>query len=304
MATDYIQEAAQIRPIHPIGRTSGALQSVTEFSKRQPLGTVGAVIVAFAILVAVLAPVIAPYDPYEPHPTEAFVGPSSEYLLGTDQIGRDVLSRLIYGARISLYVGIVSVLVGTTIGTIIGISSAYFGGIADLFIQRVLDAIMSFPGIILAIAIMAAFGSASLENIIITLMIIFAPGAARTIRSRVLSLKEMDFVLAAKAIGAGDRRILFRHLAPNVASLYIVFFSITVGFAIIAEASLSFLGIGAPPDAPSWGGMLAQSTSKGVDLAPWMAIFPGIAIGLIVFGFNLFGDALRDVLDPRLRGTS
>ncbi len=298
MTTDYIQEAAQIRPIQPVGRTSGAVHTVSEFWKKQPLGTIGAVIVAFAILVAVLAPVIAPYDPYEPHPTEAFVGPSSDYLLGTDQIGRDVLTRLIYGARISLYVGIVSVLVGTTIGTIIGISSAYFGGIVDLVIQRVLDAIMSFPGIILAIAIMAAFGSASLENIIITLMIIFAPGAARTIRSRVLSIKEMDFVLAAKAIGAGDRRILFRHLAPNVVSLYIVFFSITVGFAIIAEASLSFLGIGAPPDAPS------QSTSKGVDIAPWMAIFPGIAIGLIVFGFNLFGDALRDVLDPRLRGTS
>ena len=257
-----------------------------------------------AILVAVLAPLIAPFDPYEPHPRLSFAAPGNDFLLGTDQVGRDVLSRLVYGARISLYVGIVSVLVGTTIGAAVGISSAYFGGAIDLIIQRILDAIMSFPGIILAISIMAAFGSASLENIIITLMIIFAPGAARTIRSRVLSLKEMDFVLAARAIGASDQRILFRHLAPNVASLYIVFFSITVGFAIIAEASLSFLGIGAPPDAPSWGGMLAQSTSKGIDIAPWMAIFPGIAIGVVVFAWNLLGDALRDVLDPRLRGTN
>lgn len=301
MASEPLSDAILDRT-DSIGRTSSAIQTLIEFTRRQPLGTVGAVIVAFAILVSVFAPLIAPYDPYDPHPRSSFTSPGADYLLGTDQVGRDVLSRLIYGARISLYVGIVSVLVGTTIGTFVGISSAYFGGAVDLVIQRVLDAIMSFPGIILAIAIMAAFGSASLENIIITLMIIFAPGAARTIRSRVLSLKEMDFVLAARAIGASDRRILFLHLTPNVASLYIVFFSITVGFAIIAEASLSFLGIGAPPDAPSWGGMLAQSTSKGIDIAPWMAIFPGIAIGLVVFGFNLFGDALRDVLDPRLRG--
>ncbi len=301
MSAEPITEAVLDRPTS-IRRVSGAIQTLIEFGRRQPLGTVGAAIVALSILIAIFAPFIAPFDPYEPHPRSSFASPGNEYLLGTDQVGRDVLSRLVYGARISLYVGIVSVLVGTTIGTFVGIASAYFGGAFDLIIQRVLDAIMSFPGIILAIAIMAAFGSASLENIIITLMIIFAPGAARTIRSRVLSLKEIDFVMAARAIGASDRRILFKHLTPNVASLYIVFFSITVGFAIIAEASLSFLGIGAPPDAPSWGGMLAQSTSKGIDIAPWMAIFPGIAIGVVVFGFNLFGDALRDVLDPRLRG--
>ena len=301
MTSNPASEAVLHRP-SSIGRTQSVIQTLLGFGRKQPLGTVGAVIVGLAILVAVFAPFIAPFDPYEPHPRSSFASPGGEFLLGADQVGRDVLSRLIHGARISLYVGIVSVLVGTTIGTFVGISSAYFGGVIDLIVQRVLDAIMSFPGIILAIAIMAAFGSASLENIIITLMIIFAPGAARTIRSRVLSLKELDFVLAARAIGASDRRILVRHLTPNVASLYIVFFSITVGFAIIAEASLSFLGIGAPPDAPSWGGMLAQSTSKGIDIAPWMAIFPGIAIGIVVFGFNLFGDALRDVLDPRLRG--
>jgi peptide/nickel transport system permease protein len=212
-----------------------------------------------------------------------------------------VLSRLIYGARISIYVGIVSVLIGATAGTLVGISSAYFGGMTDLVIQRILDALLSFPSIVLAMAIMAALGRSSLENVIIALVIVFAPGAARTIRSRALSLKEMDFVLAARAVGASDWRIILRHILPNCFSLYIVFFSITVGYAIIVEASLSFLGIGAPPDAPSWGGMLTQAASKYIEVAPWLAVFPGLAIALVVFGFNLLGDGLRDVLDPRLR---
>jgi peptide/nickel transport system permease protein len=282
---------------------STLFQAIASFSRRKPLGAVGGAIVVLLILVALLAPVIAPFDPYETHPTFSYASPGGDLFLGGDQVGRDVLSRLIYGTRISLYVGIVSVLIGATVGTLVGITSAYLGGIIDLILQRILDAIMAFPGIILAIAIMAGLGRASLENVIIALVIVLTPGAARTIRSRTLSLKEMDFVLAARAVGASDGRILFRHILPNCFSIYIVFFSITLGFAIVAEASLSFLGVGAPPDAPSWGGMLAQSASKYIEVAPWLAVFPGIAIALVVFGVNMLGDALRDILDPRLRGT-
>ena len=278
-------------------------RTVVSFSRRKPLGAVGGAIVVLLILVAILAPVIAPEDPYKPHPKLAYEAPGRELLLGGDQIGRDVLSRLIYGARISLYVGMVSVLIGVTAGALVGITSAYFGGITDLVIQRGLDALMAFPPIILALAIMASMGESSLENIIIALIIILTPGAARTIRSRALSLKEMDFVLAARSVGCSDWRIIFRHILPNCLSLYIVFFTTTVGFAIIVEAALSFLGVGAPPEDPSWGGMLTQAASKYVEVAPWLAIFPGIAIAVVVFGFNLLGDALRDVLDPRLRGT-
>jgi len=261
------------------------------------------VIVAFTLVVAIFAPLIAPSDPYQTNANEIFASPGLSNLVGTDQVGRDVFSRLIYGARISLTVGIVSVLIGATIGSAVGVISAYFGGTTDLIIQRFLDALIAFPGIILAMGIMAALGKASLSNVIIALTVVFAPGAARTIRSRVLSLKEVDFVLAARAVGASDWRIMFRHIVPNCMSLYIVFFSITVGFAIVVEASLSFLGVGTPPEVPSWGGMLSLAANNYIDVAPLLAILPGLAIALVVFGFNLLGDALRDVLDPRLRGT-
>ena len=249
-----------------------------------------------------MAPIVSPQDPYKSHVKLVYQPPSSDFLLGTDELGRDVLSRVIYGARVSLYVGIVSVLIGATMGMLVGIMSAYFGGAIDLFIQRILDALISFPGIIMAMAIMAALGS-SLENVIVALVVVFMPGAARTLRSRALSLKEMDFVLAARAVGAGHWRIILRHILPNCLSLYIVFFSITVGFAIIVEASLSFLGLGAPPDVPSWGGMLALVSYRYIDLAPWISIAPGASIAVVVFAFNMLGDALRDVLDPRLRST-
>ena len=274
-----------------------------DFSRRKPLGAVGAVIVAFTLVVAIFAPLIAPSDPYQTHADQVFASPGISNLVGTDQVGRDVFSRLIYGARISLTVGIVSVLIGATIGSVVGIISAYFGNTTDLIIQRFLDALIAFPGIILAMGIMAALGKASLTNVINALTVVFAPGAARTIRSRVLSLKEMDFVLAARAVGASDWRIMFRHIVPNCMSLYIVFFSITVGFAIVVEASLSFLGVGTPPEVPSWGGMLSLAANNYINVAPLLAVLPGLAIALVVFGFNLLGDALRDVLDPRLRGT-
>lgn len=275
---------------------------IVNFSKRKPLGAIGAAIILIMVLAAVMAPIVSPQDPYKSHVKLVYQPPSSDFLLGTDELGRDVLSRVIYGARVSLYVGIVSVLIGATMGMLVGIMSAYFGGAIDLFIQRILDALISFPGIIMAMAIMAALGS-SLENVIVALVVVFMPGAARTLRSRALSLKEMDFVLAARAVGAGHWRIILRHILPNCLSLYIVFFSITVGFAIIVEASLSFLGLGAPPDVPSWGGMLALVSYRYIDLAPWISIAPGASIAVVVFAFNMLGDALRDVLDPRLRST-
>ena len=277
-------------------------RGISAFAQKKPLGAVGGVIVALTIVVAVFAPVIAPTDPYQVHPEQVFAPPSTSALVGTDQVGRDVFSRLIFGARISLFVGIISVGIGATIGAVVGVISAYFGRATDLIIQRFLDALIAFPGIILALGIMAALGKASLLNVILALTIVFAPGAARTIRSRALSLKEMDFVLAAHAFGASDWRIIFRHIVPNCMSLYIVFFSITVGFAIVVEASLSFLGVGTPPEVPSWGGMLSMAATNYISVAPLLAILPGLAIALVVFGFNLLGDALRDVLDPRLRG--
>ena len=284
-----------------MGHLARTIRVLASFSRRKPLGAVGGAIVAILILAAIFAPLIAPHDPYKVNTDYVYHAPTTTFLVGTDQVGRDVLSRLIYGTRVSLYVGIVSVMIGATMGTLVGIVSAYFGGVTDLAIQRVLDSLIAFPSVIFAMAIMAALGS-SLENVIIALVIIFMPGAARTIRARALSLKEMDFVLASRAIGAGHWRIMLLHILPNCLSLYIVFFTITVGFAILVEASLSFLGLGAPPEVPTWGGMLTDAASKYVKLAPWLAILPGAAVALVVFGFNLLGDALRDVLDPRLRG--
>jgi peptide/nickel transport system permease protein len=282
---------------------SAPAREISGFARKKPLGAVGGVIVAIALLAAIFAPVIAPSDPYQVHPDQIFAPPGASALVGTDQVGRDVFSRLIFGARISLFVAIVSVGIGATVGAVVGVISAYFGRATDLVIQRFLDALIAFPGIVLALGIMAALGKASLINVILALTIVFAPGAARTIRSRALSLKEMDFVLAARVVGASDWRIIFRHIVPNCVSLYIVFFSITVGFAIVVEASLSFLGVGTPPEVPSWGGMLSLAATNYISIAPLLAILPGVAIALVVFGFNLLGDALRDVLDPRLRGT-
>jgi peptide/nickel transport system permease protein len=297
------QGVAEILGAGYLRRPANTIKAITDFSRRKPLGAVGGVIVAIVVFLAIFAPLVSPFDPNEVHPKYSWAAPGEGgMLLGADQIGRDVLSRLIYGARISLYVGVVSVLIGASVGTLLGVASAYFGGKTDLIIQRVLDALMAFPGIILGITVLAAMGKSSLENVIIALVVVFTPGAARTIRARALSLKETDFVLAAQAVGASDWRIILRHILPNCMSLFIVFSTITVGFAIIVEATFSFLGIGAPPGEPSWGGMLTLAASKYIEVAPWLAIFPGVAIALVVFGFNLLGDALRDVLDPRLRG--
>ena len=276
--------------------------SVLRFCRTKPLGGISAAIIILTILTAIFSPLITPHHPLDlVHADHPFMPPSSAAWMGSDDLGRDVFSRVIAGARVSMYVGILSVLIGITVGTIIGILSAYVGGVVDLVIQRIVDALMAFPAIIMALGLMAALG-ASVNNIVAALVIILVPGAIRVIRSQVLSIKELDYTLAAQAIGARPWRIMLRHILPNVTASYIVLSTITLGLAIVIEASLSFLGVGVPPDVPTWGGMLTEGASQYIRIAPWLAIFPGLAISIVVFAINFLGDALRDTLDPRLRG--
>ena len=284
--------------------------TIVRFSRRKPLAAVGAVIIILAVTTDVYADFLAPHDPEgvgvakcesDGETSRKFCGPGAEgALLGTDNIGRDILSRLIHGARISMYVGLMTVLVGITIGTVIGIGSAYSGGIFDMVVQRLVDALMGFPPIILALGLMAALG-ASINNVVIALVVILVPGATRVIRSEALRIKELDYILASRSIGANPIRIMIRHMMPNVAATYIVLMTITLGFAIVVEASLSFLGVGVPEGTPTWGGML-NIGRKYMEQQSWLVVFPGVAIALVVFAVNFLGDGLRDVLDPRLRG--
>jgi peptide/nickel transport system permease protein len=267
--------------------------------RRQPLGAIGALIVLALVVTAVLAPQLAPHGakdasfaPYQP--------PSAEFPMGTDQLGRDQLSRVIWGARLSLYVGLVSVAIGITLGSVWGVVTGYLGGRLDGVSQRLVDVLMALPPIILALSLMAALGQ-SVNNVILSLTVLLVPTAARTLRSQTLSVKESAFVEAARASGCREWRVIFRHVAPNTLATYIVLFTVNIAYAIVVEASLSFLGLGAPPDEPSWGSMLTAGT-QSLEAAPWMIFFPGLAISLTVFGLNLFGDAIRDLTDPRLRG--
>jgi peptide/nickel transport system permease protein len=284
------------------------VMAVARFSARKPLGAVGGLIVLALLVTAVLAPVISPYDPRQiireaNSRVPVYVAPGSAYLLGTDHVGRDVLSRVIHGARISLYVGVGAVLIGVTGWFVVGMVSAYAGGAVDLIVQRVVDAMMAVPGLIIVLAIMAVLGS-SLNNVIFAIVIGMLAPVVRTVRSQVLSVKEMEYVVAARAIGASSARIIARHIMPNCLAIYLILATYYLGFAIILEASLSFLGVGVPPDVPSWGGMLTAAAQGHVTRAPWAGLFPGLAIFIAVLGFNLLGDALRDVLEPRLRGVS
>ncbi len=272
------------------------------FARRKPIGATSGVILVVVVAIGLLTRYagIAPHDPDQVGVGAKFLAPSTDLLLGSDQLGRDTLSRLMFGAWISMKVGLLSVLIGITAGTLIGITSAYAGGLADLLVQRVVDALMGFPPIILALGLMAALG-ASDRNVIIALIAILLPGATRVVRAQALSIKELDYVLAARAIGGTSTRIVLRHMLPNVAATYIVLITISLGFAIVVEAALSFLGVGIPPDVATWGGMI-QLGRKFIDTQAWLPIPPLIAIGVVVFSVNFLGDALRDVLDPRLRG--
>jgi peptide/nickel transport system permease protein len=275
------------------------LAAAGRFALRQPLGTAGALVVLALVAVAVLAPQLAPHGPKETA-FAPYLAPSGEFPMGTDQVGRDVLSRVIWGARLSLYVGLASVVVGITLGALWGVATAYLGGISDLGSQRVVDSLMALPPIILALALMAALGQ-SVTNVILALIILLTPTAARTVRAVALGIAAAPYIEAARAAGGSHWRIIFRHLIPNCLASYIVLLTTNVSYAIVVEASLSFIGAGAPPDEPSWGGMLTAGV-QAIETAPWMVFFPGLAISLAVFGLNLLGDSIRDVTDPRLRG--
>ena len=273
----------------------------TFLAGRHVLGTIGLVIMVIFVLAAIFANVIARFDPLEVDAVHALAAPSAKYWLGTDAFGRDVFSRIIHGARISLAVGLGSTALGGTIGVVIGLASGYLSGWVDLIFQRVIDILQALPLLVLALVMTAALGP-SLENVIIAIAIPLVPSVARVIRANTLALRELPFVEAANAIGMSEMRIVFRHILPNTLAPLIVLATAQLGSAILTEASLSFLGLGIPEPYPSWGRMLSESAAEYVRTAPWLVIFPGIAISLAVFGTNLFGDALRDILDPRQRG--
>lgn len=273
---------------------------VLEFCRARPLGAVGAAIVVVNILVALTAHWIAPYDPLGTDYGAMLARPSASHWLGTDAFGRDVLTRILYGSRTAMLVGFVSALVGTTLGAVIGVASAYFAGRIDLGIQRVMDIFLAFPLIILALAVVSILGN-GIGNVIIAITVPMIPRAALVARSSALAIREMPYVDAARAAGFRHRRIIMRHMLPNVMAPYLIMLTAFLGQAILLEASLSFLGLGVSEPTPAWGLMLRGAAVQFAEAAPWMAIFPGLAISLAVFAFNLFGDSLRDALDPRLR---
>ncbi|MGH7672245.1 MAG: ABC transporter permease [Gemmatimonadales bacterium] len=276
-----------------------SLALTLRFCRQKPLGSIGAVIVLALIVMAVFADRIAPYTYDES--VARMKPPSVKYWMGTDNLGRDIWSRVVFGARISVTVGFSTVLLATVLATIIGVSSAYLGGAYDILVQRVVDAWMSFPALVIVLSMLAALGP-GLLNLILALSILGAAGTSRVIRGAALSTMQNPYVEAARALGAGHARVILRHVLPNVMATVIILATIGLGTVILAESALSFLGFGIPPPYPSWGGMLSGSGRTFMYHAPWMALWPATAISLAVFGFNMFGDALRDLLDPRLRG--
>ena len=277
------------------------LATLGTFIRTKPLGAAGAVIILAMLAAAVFAGVLAPYDPYHGDYGAQFARPSAEHWFGTDEFGRDVLTRILYGAQIALFVGFTASLAGCTIGGLVGVISAYSGGKVDLLVERLMDVLLAFPQLILALAVASILGPA-VQNVVIAVAIPIIPRAARVVRATALSVKEHVYVEAVSALGATHRRVVLQHILPNVAAPYIIMVTAQLGSAILAEAALSYLGLGAAEPTPSWGLMLSGSAAAYAEKAPWIALFPGIAISLAVFGFNLFGDSLRDALDPKLRG--
>jgi peptide/nickel transport system permease protein len=265
---------------------------------REPIGLIGLVIIVTLIIVAILAPVIAPYPP-DDQPGSRLEAPSSTYWLGTDDLGRDIFSRLLYGARVSLQVGIIAVGIALVIGGILGLLSGYYVGIIDSLIQRVVDILLAFPTLILVIALTTVMG-ASTTTAMIAIGIAYSPAIARVVRGATLQVRQEQYVEAGRTIGVGPSRMILRHVVPNIAPPVIVQSTLLLSTAILAEAALSFLGLGTQPPEASWGAMLGAGR-KYMETAPWVAIFPGLAISITVLGFNLLGDAMRDALDPRLR---
>ena len=295
MADKTLEKTTEIK------KRSKLLELVIRLWKEKPLGTVGAILTMLLLLVAIFAPIIAPYGMNDVHQLNALEGPNTRFLLGTDNLGRDLLSRIIFGARISVIVGLMSTLISTVISTFLGILSAYIGGTFDLILQRFIDAELSIPNLLLLMVIISMIGP-GLWQVILCLGISNGIGNTRMIRSLVIGLKENMYINSAVALGASTREVIFQHILPNIMAPIIILFSLTVPWMILNEAGLSFLGFGIPPPQPSWGGMLSGSARKYMFLDPWMALWPGLALSITVYAVNMFGDAIRDLLDPRLRG--
>jgi peptide/nickel transport system permease protein len=286
-----IEELAERKPLS---------ERIGSLIRKQPLGLAGLLVVCIMVVCAIFAEYISPYDPELASFENMLIPPNGDFLLGTDQFGRDMLTRLIFGAQTALFIGFTCAFVGSFAGLVLGVGSAYFGGKVDLIFQRVMDVFMAFPLIILALAIVSIFGT-SMSSVITAITIPFIPRCARVVRSSALAIREIPYVDAARACGFSHIRIILRHMAPNVMAPFLIILTAAVGQAILTEASLSYLGMGVQEPTPAWGLMLQGGAEEYAESAPWVAIWPGVAISLAVFGFNLFGDALRDVLDPRLR---
>jgi len=291
-ALPVIQDSPEIR--------RSRLRAAWVFCRRQPLGTFGMVIVVVMALAGLCADWISPYSPTANDFAAMTEAPSWAHWLGTDQFGRDLLSRIIFGARTALIVGFSCAIIASVTGLVLGVGSAYFGGRLDLYLQGVLDVVMAFPLIIMALAVVAIFGT-GVHNVITAITIPLIPRCARVVRSSALAIREVPYIDAARACGFGHARIILRHMVPNVMAPFLILLTAFVGQAILAEASLSYLGLGVQEPTPAWGLMLQGGAEEYASTAPWIAVFPGLAIALTVFGFSLFGDALRDALDPKLR---
>lgn len=298
MSIQYpLVEASASAPLAP-RLTLG--EEVVKFIRTKPLGAAGAAVILVMMFVAAFAGTLARYDPYEGDYALQFARPSAAHWLGTDEFGRDLLTRIMYGARIALFVGFTASFAGCTLGALLGVLSAYWGGTVDLLLERLMDILLAFPQLVLALAIVSILGPA-VQNVVVAITIPIVPRVARVVRATALSVKEHPYVEAVQALGAQRRRVVFRHIVPNIMTPYLIMLTAQLGGAILAEAALSYLGLGTADPTPSWGLMLSGSAPLYAEKAPWMAVFPGVAISLGVFGFNLFGDSLRDALDPKLR---
>lgn len=292
------------------------LEVLVRLAREKPMGLFSAIVVLILIAMALAAPLIAPFGPNELGAGTRLTGPSLSHFMGTDNLGRDVFSRVVYGARVSMTIGVAAVLVSTVVGLGIGVLSGYFGGITDMIAQRFVDAFIAFPALVFLLAVAAVFrghqipglpatGLMSTTNVVLMVSVglLLGIGTSRIIRSATIQVKDSTYMEAARSLGCGNGRMIFIYVIPNVMAPTITLATLGLGVAILIEASLSFLGLGVPPDTPTWGGMLSREARSWMTQAPWMAIFPGGALSLAVFAFNMLGDALRDLLDPRLRNS-
>ncbi len=284
-------------------KRSPLVDFLSRLFREKPLGAAGAVIVVLLLFIGIFAEQLAPYDYAEVNIMDRLAPPSAKHWLGADQLGRDVLSRVIHGARISVIVGLVASLINLAVAMVLGITTGFFGGKFDLIVMRIVDAWLAIPVLLILMTVMSLVGR-GLPQIIVVLGIASGIGSARIPKSAVIAIKENQYMLAAKAIGVPTSRILLRHVMPNIMAPLIIIFSTSIGGFILWEAALSFLGFGLPPDIPSWGGMLSGEGRRFMEMAPGLALWPGLALTIVVWGANVFGDAMRDLLDPRLRGSS